>query len=85
MLVYSGLIWLNIAAVVFEASRLWAALLSGLSHYLFGGLHVVRLLRPFRFEVFGYLWSQGASAREIVIEIGFGGLCLWVAWSTRRK
>ena len=83
MVVYSALIALNIAAVMRAPARAWAALLTGLGHSVIGGVHVVRLLHPFRFEVFGYPWSTGASAREVAIVLGFGILSLCVAWHLR--
>lgn len=85
MAIYTGLISLNLGAIVFDRLRLAAALLSGVVHTLIGLVHVVRLFRPFRFEVFNLPWSQGASTREIAIVIGFGVMCLAVAKSVRRR
>jgi len=84
MVVYSGLIGLNIAAVVVTRARPVAALLSGLGHSAIGVVHAVRLSRPFRFEVFDHAWPLGASAREVAILLGFGILCFFVAWYTFR-
>jgi hypothetical protein len=84
MVVYSGLIALNLVAVVRHGARPLAALLSGLGHVAIGGIHVVRLVRPFRFEVLDHPWSMGASAREVVLVLGFGILCLCVARYTWR-
>jgi hypothetical protein len=85
MVVYSGLIALSLAAITAPRIRSVAALLSGILHLSIGGIHAVRLLRPFRFEVFNLPWSTGASAREVAIVVGFGVICLAVAWSTRRQ
>lgn len=84
MVLYSVLIGLNLAAISLASARFWAALTSGLGHSLLGGLHIFRLLRPFRFEVFEYPWSSRASIREAVVVLPFGILCLYVAWYTRR-
>jgi len=77
--IYSILIGANLVAVVRLQMRLPAAISSGLLHLAIGGLHVYRLVFPFRFEVFGYTWSQQASLREAIIVIPFGVLCLWIA------
>ena len=84
MVLYSALISLNLAAISLASARFWAALTSGLGHSLLGGLHILRLLRPFRFEVFGYPWSSRASIREAAVVLPFGILCLCVAWYVRR-
>jgi len=85
IIVYSGLIGLNIAAVVATSVRPVAALLSGLGHSAIGVVHAIRLSRPFRFEVFDHAWPLGASAREVAIVLGFGILCLGVARYTWRR
>ena len=77
--IYSILIGANLVAVVRLQMRLPAAISSGLLHLAIGGLHVYRLVFPFRFEVFGYTWSQQASLREAIIVIPFGVLCVWIA------
>ena len=77
--IYSILIGANLVAVVRLQMRLPAAISSGLLHLAIGGLHAYRLVFPFRFEVFGYAWSQQASLREAIIVIPFGVLCLWIA------
>ena len=82
VLVYSAFIGINLAAIGQFQVRRPAAVLSGILHLVIGSLHVYRLASPFRFEVFGYTWPQGASLREAVIVIPFGVLCLWIA---RRK
>lgn len=79
LLIYSLFIAINLVAIGWLSWRRWAAILSGLLHLMIGGLHEYRLFRPFRFEVFGYQWSQGASLREALIVIPFGLLCLWIA------
>jgi len=77
--IYSILIGANLVAVVRRQMQLPAAISSGVLHLAIGGLHAYRLLFPFRFEVFGYTWSQQASLREAIIVIPFGVLCLWIA------
>lgn len=79
MVVYSFLIGLSLLAIARPGMRVAAAAFSGIGHLLIGSLHVYRLFRPFRFEVFGYDWSFGASLREILAVIPFGLLCLWIA------
>ena len=85
MFVYTGLISLSLGAIVIPRVRSISALLSGLLHLTIGGVHVLRLVKPFRFEVFNLPWSRGASTREVVVVIGFGIVCLAVGWSTRRR
>ena len=79
LVIYSALIAINLIAIVRLNVRRTAAILSGSLHLLIGGLHLFRLLKPFRFEVFGYQWSRAASLREVFIVIPFGLLCLWMA------
>ena len=78
LLIYTGLILANIACVVRIEPRRIVALVSGLLHVGIGSLHAYRLPAPFRFEVFGYNWSQQGSLREAIIVIPFGILCLWM-------
>jgi hypothetical protein len=82
LLIYTILIGINLVAISSLRWRRSAALLSGLLHLAIGSLHLFRLWSPFRFEVFGYAWPQGASLREAVIVIPFGILCLWIARQT---
>ena len=82
LLVYTILIGINLVAITSLQWRRSAALLSGLLHLAIGSLHVYRLWSPFRFEVFGYAWPQGASLREAIVVIPFGILCLWIARQT---
>ena len=77
--IYSAFIAINLIAIVRLNLRRTAATLSGSLHLLIGGLHLIRLLKPFRFEVFGHQWSQAASLREVLIVIPFGLVCLWIA------
>ena len=79
LLIYCVLIAINLFAIVRLSYRRTAAMLSGVVHLAIGSLHLFRLFKPFRFEVFGYQWSQGASLREVLIVIPFGCLCLWIA------
>ena len=85
LLIYTGLVILNLIAIQIEKYRFVAAGLSGLGHVGLGALHVYRLMRPFRFEVFGYSWSQMASLREALIVLPFGVLSLIVAGKLRRR
>ena len=79
LLIYSALIVINVIAIVRAAWRLIAGILSGALHLSIGGLHVYRLIEPFRFAVFGHTWPLNASLREVLIVIPFGILCLWMA------
>jgi len=79
LLVYSALIAINLTAIVRLRYRLVAAILSGILHLAIGGLHVYRLINPFRFAVFGHPWPQSASLREALIVVPFGILCLCMA------
>jgi len=79
LLIYSALIAINLIAVVRVAHRSIAGILSGVLHLSIGGLHVYRLIKPFRFEVFGHPWPLNASLREVLIVVPFGLLCLWMA------
>ena len=79
LIIYSALILINVFAIGRLNLRRAAASLSGALHLVIGGLHVYRLFKPFRFEVFGHAWSQSASLREVIVVIPFGLLCLWIA------
>jgi hypothetical protein len=83
LLVYGLLITSNLLAIVAAQARWIAATVSGTLHIVLGTLHAYRLTAPFRFEVFGYPWSQGASLREAGLALAFGSLCLWVARRAR--
>jgi len=80
---YSLVVILNLVAVAKASSRFWVALISGLTHLAFAGLHAVRVVQPFRFEVLGFQWSQGASVREAVVVGLFGLVSMAVAWRIR--
>jgi hypothetical protein len=82
LLIYTAFIIINLIAIVRLSWRRSAALLSGVLHLSIGSLHLYRLFEPFRFEVFGYAWSQRASLREVIIVIPFGLVCLFVARKT---
>jgi hypothetical protein len=84
MVVYSGLILLNLISVVNLRTRFYAALLTGLLHSAIGVLHVVRMVHPFRFEVFGYAWPLSSSLREVLMVFSFGIICLAVALRLRK-
>jgi len=79
LIVYSGLIALNLLSIVDIRYQIVAAALTGIGHLSLGLLHVYRLLYPFTFEVFGYEWSNGASLREVLIVVPFGLLSSFVA------
>lgn len=83
LLIYTLLIASNLGAIVVAKVRWVAAAVSGVLHIVIGGMHAYRLAAPFRFEVFGYPWSMGASLREAAVVIGFGLLCLWTARKAR--
>jgi hypothetical protein len=70
------------AAIVLRGWRFPVAAVSGVAHLAIGCLHGYRLLRPFRFEVFGYEWPLGASLREAAIVGSFGAVSLWFAGMT---
>src|SRR5207248_9624085 len=79
LVIYSGLILACLLAVVRTELQRLAALFSSVLHITLGALHTYRLVKPFRFEVFGYPWPQSASLREAIIVIPLGVLCLWIA------
>lgn len=79
LLIYSALIAINLIAIMRVVHRSLAGILSGVLHLSIGGLHVYRLIKPFRFEVFGHAWPLNASLREVLIVVPFGLLCLWMA------
>ena len=83
--VYSGLITGCLLAVQAPALRAAAAFVSGLGHTAIGALHVVRLVHPFRFEVFGYRWPIGATLREALLVLPFGLVSIALAASLRRR
>lgn len=86
ILVYTGLVALNLLAILDEKYRVVAAILTGIGHLSIGSLHAFRLVHPFTFEVFGYSWSFGASLREAIITIPFGVLSLFlVLWIKPQK
>jgi hypothetical protein len=61
LVIYSALIAINLIAIVRVAHRSIAGILSGVLHLSIGVLHVYRLIKPFRFEVFGHPWPLNAS------------------------
>jgi len=79
LLIYSVLIAINLFAVVRIGYRRAAAIFSGILHVSIGSLHAYRLMKPFRFEVFGHGWPLTASLREVLIVVPFGLVCLWMA------
>ena len=85
LLIYSGLIALNILAISAARYQIVAAALTGIGHLSIGLLHVYRLLHPFTFEVFGYSWTYAASLREILIVVPFGLVSSFVAIAIRLK
>jgi hypothetical protein len=76
---YTLLIALNLIAIQIEIYRVGAAGVTAIGHLIIGSLHVYRLVNPFRFEVFGYSWSYGASLREVLFVVPLGLLALVVA------
>ena len=79
LLIYSVLIAINLIAILRIAYRPAAAIVSGILHLSIGGLHAYRLIKPFRFEIFGHAWPLTASLREVLVVLPFGLLCLWMA------
>jgi hypothetical protein len=79
LLLYSALIAINLIAIARIPWGSIAAIFSGTLHLVIGGLHLYRLINPFRFEVFGHAWPLTASLREVLIVMPFGLLCLWMA------
>jgi hypothetical protein len=84
MFIYTILIALNIISVSYHKIRFVSALFSGIFHLTLAFVHISRVLNPFRFEVFGYEWSIGASVREIIMVFPFGIACIAVAIYTSR-
>ena len=78
---YTLLIALNLTAIQIEMYRVVAAAVTAIGHLIIGSLHVYRLVNPFRFEVFGYSWSSGASVREALIVLPVGLAALGIAWA----
>ena len=76
---YTLLIALNLTAIQIEMYRVVAAAVTAIGHLIIGSLHVYRLVNPFRFEVFVYSWSYGASLREVLFVVPLGLLALVVA------
>jgi hypothetical protein len=72
MVLYAGLILLNLSAIEFSVLRMPALLVSGGFHIALGILHTYRLTNFFPFEVFGYPWSRGSSTREATMELALG-------------
>jgi hypothetical protein len=85
MAIYASLIFANLWATTDRRPRIAVAAVSGSLHLGFAGLHLYRLYRPFRFEVFSYPWPFEASLREAVILSMFGTLSLFVAVNLRQK
>ena len=83
LVVYGALTASNLVAISVHRVRFLTALIDGLGHSVFGVLHLVRVARPFRFEVFGYPWSLQSSIRELTIVSLFSLLCFWVARRAR--
>ena len=84
MIIYSVLIGMNLYSIAFSNLRFIAVFLSGIMHITLGMIHVIRIVNPFEFIVFGYPWSTDASLREIIIVFPFGIICLAVARSIYR-
>ena len=85
LLIYSGLITINLLSISAEKYRTTAAVLTGIGHLGIGSLHAYRLFYPFTFVVFGYSWSYGASLREVLLVIPFGLLSLFAVVAIKRK
>jgi hypothetical protein len=85
MIVYAVLIVGNLLAISVGKMRASISLATGMLHVLIGSIHVYRLWTQFRFEVFGHNWPYGASAREVLIVVPFGFLCILVASQLYRR
>src|SRR3569832_2120582 len=85
LVVFSVLILINVLATVQTPLRFAAALLTGLGLSALGILHIIRLIHPFRFEVFSYQWSLQSSLREVIIVFPFGILCILISLYLPRK
>jgi hypothetical protein len=79
ILFYTLLIGSNLLAISFSSLRFVSALISGWVHMGIGLIHLIRLTRPFPFEVFGYQWPPSSSIREMVVIIPFGVFCTLMA------
>ena len=85
MVLYSIPISLNLIAISYSKVRFIAALSSGILHLTLGIFHIIRLIDPFTFKVFGFDWSINASLREILIVIPSGLACIIVALALNKK
>ncbi len=83
LIVYGALTASNLVAISVHRVRFLTALIDGIGHLVFGVIHLIRVARPFRFEVFGYPWSLRSSIRELTIVSLFALLCFWVAYRAR--
>jgi hypothetical protein len=73
MVVYSVFIGMNLISIISDKYRIPSSLITGIFHLAIAGLHVIRIINPFPFVVFGYSWSLSASLRESII-VGIWGL-----------
>jgi len=79
LILYGLLIAGNLASVAFDRPRVIVATVSGIGHATLLCLHIVRLIRPFRFEVFGFTWSRNSSLREVALIVPFVVLASYLA------
>ena len=85
MFLYSILIIGNIISISYSKFRFVFALSSGILHISLGIIHIIRLIAPFNFEVFGLEWPMASSLREIIIVFPFGILCIAMAVKLNKK
>jgi hypothetical protein len=85
LLIYSGLVALNLLAIYKDKYQLAASAMTAIGHLSIGSLHALRLVYPFTFEVFGYSWSFGSSLREALITLPFAALSSLVAVSVNAR
>jgi len=83
MIIYSIIILLNLFAISFKNLRVTASLIAGIVHLTLGIIHIIRIINPFKFEIFYLNWSLNSSVRECIIIIPFGILCILLSYSTR--
>lgn len=84
LLLYGVLASVNLISITCGSWRAAVAATSGFAHLTIGAIHVYRLARPFRFEIFDHPWSLESSLREVLVIVPFGLLSLFVAWTTVR-
>ena len=85
MTLYTIIIGLNLFSIVFGQTRIVATLFAGILHLTLGVIHIVRLIHPFKFEIFNLDWPLNSSLREILIVVPFGIICIVIGLTLLRK